>query len=86
MQLDEHYSLDNSEQQWTLRYSKTYTDKDGKSVTSKNEYFFSRMSDALNSYIDKKLKASETVSDAIADLLFTLIDLKNCGFTHNPKK
>lgn len=84
MQLDENYFLENNENQWTLKYVNTYFDsKKNKEVTSRNDYFFYKLSDALNSYIDKKLKASETVSEAIQTLLNSLIELNKKGFSLN---
>lgn len=83
MQLDNDYSLENSEQQWTLKYSKYSTDKDGKETNSKREYFYNNLSHALNAYIDKKLKASESVSEAIQTLLNSLIELNKKGFSLN---
>lgn len=81
MQLDDNYFLENTELQWTLRFSKTYfDDKKGKDVTSKNEWFFNSLSHALNSYIDKKLKASETVDMAIQLLADSVRKLKEKGF------
>ena len=66
MILDENYSLTGEENQWTLYFEKKYfDDKKKKEVVSKNTYYFNKMSDAINSYIDKKLKEKETVSDAI---------------------
>ena len=43
-----------------------------KEVTSKNTYYFKNMKDAINSYIDKKLKEKETVSEAIEELKILL--------------
>ena len=69
MVLDENYSLIGEENQWTLYFEKKYFDnKKKKEVVSKNTYYFNKMSDAINSYIDKKLKEKETVSDAIDEL------------------
>ena len=83
MQLDDNFTLESSEQQWTLRYSKTYTGEDGKEKNPKREYFYNTLSGALNAYIDKKLKASETVDDAIRTLLSSLIELNKKGFSLN---
>lgn len=84
MILDDNYTLENSEIQWTLKYSKTYFDENKqKEVTSKNEWFFNKMSDALNSYIDKKLKACEDVEDAIKTILNSIIELNKKGFSLN---
>lgn len=84
MILDDNYTLENSEIQWTLKYSKTYFDKNKqKEVTSKNEWYFNKMSDALNSYIDKKLKACEDVEDAIKTILNSIIELNKKGFSLN---
>ena len=69
MVLDENYSLIGEENQWTLYFEKKYfDDKKKKEVVSKNTYYFNKMSDAINSYIDKKLKEKETVSVAIEEL------------------
>ena len=69
MKLDENYTLVGDEYQWTLYYEKKYYDNvKKKEVTSKNTYYFKNMKDAINSYIDKKLKEKETVSDAIDEL------------------
>ena len=69
MILDENYSLIGEENQWTLYFEKKYFDeKKKKEVTSKNTYYFKNMKDAINSYIDKKLKEKETVSEAIEEL------------------
>ena len=69
MVLDENYSLIGEENQWTLYFEKKYfDDKKKKEVVSKNTYYFNKMSDAINSYIDKKLKEKETVSGAIEEL------------------
>ena len=77
MVLDENYSLIGEENQWTLLYEKKYFDyKKKKEVVSKNTYYFNKMSDAINSYIDKKLKEKETVSDAIDELKKLLDKLK----------
>ncbi len=77
MVLDENYSLIGEENQWTLYFEKKYFDnKKKKEVVSKNTYYFNKMSDAINSYIDKKLKEKETVSDAIDELKKLLDKLK----------
>ena len=77
MKLDENYSLIGEENQWTLYFEKKYfDDKKKKEVVSKNTYYFNKMSDAINSYIDKKLKEKETVSDAIDELKKLLDKLK----------
>lgn len=77
MILDENYSLIGEENQWTLYFEKKYFDnKKKKEVVSKNTYYFNKMSDAINSYIDKKLKEKETVSDAIDELKKLLDKLK----------
>ena len=69
MKLDENYTLIGDESQWTLYYEKKYFDeKKKKEVTSKNTYYFKNMKDAINSYIDKKLKEKETVSEVIEEL------------------
>ncbi len=77
MVLDENYSLIGEENQWTLYFEKKYfDDKKKKGVVSKNTYYFNKMSDGINSYIDKKLKEKETVSDAIDELKKLLDKLK----------
>lgn len=69
MKLDENYTLIGDESQWTLYYEKKYFDeKKKKEVVSKNSYYFNKMSDAISSYIDKKLKEKETVSKVIEEL------------------
>ena len=69
MKLDKNYTLIGDESQWTLYYEKKYFDeKKKKEVVSKNSYYFNKMSDAINSYIDKKLKEKETVSKVIEEL------------------
>ena len=69
MKLDKNYTLIGDESQWTLYYEKKYYDNvKKKEVTSKNTYYFNKMKDAINSYIDKKLKEKETVSEAIKEL------------------
>ena len=69
MKLDKNYTLIGDEYQWTLYFEKKYFDeKKKKEVTSKNTYYFKNMRDAINSYIDKKLKEKETVSEAIEEL------------------
>lgn len=84
MQLDDNYYLEKNDIQWTLKYSKTYFDENKqKEVTSKNEWFFNNISHALNSYIDKKLKASETVDMAIQLLADSVRKLKEKGFSLN---
>ena len=73
MKLDKNYTLIGDESQWTLYYEKKYYDeKKKKEVTSKNTYYFKNMKDAINSYIDKKLKEKETVSEAIEELKILL--------------
>lgn len=77
MILDENYSLIGEENQWTLYFEKKYFDnKKKKEVASKNTYYFNKMSDAINSYIDKKLKEKETISEAIKELKYLLEKLK----------
>ena len=69
MKLDENYTLIGDEYQWILYYErKYYNEEKKKEVTSKNSYYFNKMKDAINSYIDKKLKEKETVSEAIEEL------------------
>ena len=69
MKLDENYTLIGDESQWTLYYEKKqYDNVKKKEVTSKNTYYFKNMKDAINSYIDKKLKEKETVSEVIEEL------------------
>lgn len=81
MQLDDNFYLEKNDIQWTLKYSKTYwNESKQKEVTSKNEWYFNKISDALNSYIDKKLKASETVDMAIQLLADSVRKLKEKGF------
>ena len=73
MKLDENYTLVGDEYQWTLYYEKKYYDDiKKKEVTSKNTYYFKNMKDAINSYIDKKLKEKETVLEAIEELKILL--------------
>ena len=73
MKLDENYTLIGDEYQWTLYFEKKYFDeKKKKEVTSKNTYYFKNMKDAINSYIDKKLKEKETVLEAIEELKILL--------------
>ena len=77
MVLDENYSLIGEENQWTLYFEKKYfDDKKKKEVVSKNTYYFNKMSDAINSYIDKKLNEKETVSGVIEELKTLLNKLK----------
>ena len=77
MILDENYSLIGEENQWTLYFEKKYFDnKKKKEVVSKNTYYFNKMSDAINSYIDKKLKEKETISEAIKELKYLIEKLK----------
>ena len=77
MVLDENYSLIGEEYQWTLYFEKKYfDDKKKKEVVSKNTYYFNKMNDAINSYIDKKLKEKETISEAIEELKNLLDKLK----------
>lgn len=81
MQLDDNFYLEKNDIQWTFKYSKTYwNESKQKEVTSKNEWYFNKISDALNSYIDKKLKASETVDMAIQLLADSVRKLKEKGF------
>ena len=69
MKLDKNYTLIGDESQWILYYEKKYYDDvKEKEVTSKNTYYFKNMKDAINSYIDKKLKEKETVSEVIEEL------------------
>ena len=69
MKLDKNYTLIGDESQWTLYYEKKYYNEEKKKeVTSKNTYYFNKMKDAINSYIDKKLKEKETVSEVIEEL------------------
>ena len=69
MKLDKNYTLIGDESQWTLYYEKRYYNEEKKKeVVSKNTYYFKNMKDAINSYIDKKLKEKETVSEAIEEL------------------
>ena len=73
MKLDKNYTLIGDESQWTLYYEKKYYDNvKKKEVTSKNTYYFKNMKDAINSYIDKKLKEKETVSEVIEELKILL--------------
>ena len=53
-------------------WKKYYDDVKKKEVTSKNTYYFKNMKDAINSYIDKKLKEKETVSEVIEELKILL--------------
>jgi len=77
MKLDDNYSLIGEENQWTLLYEKKYFDeKKKKEVVSKNTYYFNKMSDGINSYIDKKLKDKETISEAIKELKYLIEKLK----------
>lgn len=77
MKLDDNYSLIGEENQWTLLYEKKYFDeKKNKEVVSRNAYYFNKMSDGINSYIDKKLKEKETISEAIKELKYLLEKLK----------
>ena len=69
MKLDENYTLIGDEYQWTLYYEKKYYNKEKKKeVVSKNTYYFKNMKDAINSYIDKKLKEKETIHESIEEL------------------
>ena len=61
--------MNRNKYQWTLYYEKKYYNEEKKKeVTSKNTYYFNKMKDAINSYIDKKLKEKVTVSEAIEEL------------------
>ena len=73
MKLDENYTLIGDEYQWTLHYEKKYYNEEKKKdVTSKNTYYFKNMKDAINSYIDKKLKEKETIHESIEELRMLL--------------
>ena len=78
MQLDKNYWLEPDEMQWVLHYENTYFDeKKNKNATTKNTYFYGNLSQALTGYVDKKLKKSETVENAISELKTLIEELRN---------
>lgn len=57
IQIDENYQLQNDSNNWILRYEKEMIkEKTGKPYTSKDEWYFPTISQALKKYIDQSLK------------------------------
>lgn len=77
IKLDENYTITSSENQWTLMYERRYVNDNNKEVTSTNQWFHSKLQHTLASYIDKKLKNSETVDEVILSLNKELKNLEN---------
>lgn len=77
IKLDENYSILPLENQWTLVYYRKYINSKKKEVTSTNQWFHSKLQHSLASYIDKKLKSSETVNEIILSLNEELKNLEN---------
>ena len=69
MKLDENYTINSNEFQWTLNYEfKKWSDEKNKIITTKDQYYYPNLKYAIKGYIDKKLKKAETVEETILEL------------------
>ncbi len=69
MKLDENYTINSNEFQWTLNYEfKKWSDEKNKIITTKDQYYYPNLKSAIKGYIDKKLKKAETVEETILEL------------------
>ena len=66
MKLDNNYSLEGEKYQWTLSYeSETKTAENGKKYTSKDNWYYRSIDDALTKYVDECLKPCESVKEVL---------------------
>lgn len=68
IKLDNNYSISGDIYNWTLNFEEERTNKEGKKYTTTEEWYFPKLSQALNKYINQSLKVSESVEDLINKL------------------
>lgn len=78
MKLDDNYTLEISEQKWTLKYSKSSTSEE---IKESNDY--NTLTEAVNAYVDKKMKACKNAKATITTILNSIIELNKNGFSLN---
>ena len=62
--LDDNYTLETDENQWTLKFhSERFDEEKQKTVNSNNQTYHSTIGQALKKYLDNCLKPSEDVAD-----------------------
>lgn len=73
MKLDENYTLDSDKYNWILRRESTreeMVDGEAKTVTSKDNWYYPTLSDALKKYCDQVLKTSLDIADIMVKMAF----------------
>jgi len=68
MKLDENYTLEGEEYNWILFYEKPTgktNEKTGKEIVTKSKWYFPKIEQALQKYIDHVLKPEESVLSII---------------------
>lgn len=73
IQLDDEYSVVSDKYNYVLKYKHTYmgVDKDNnpKKITSKDEWNFPKLSQALSVYLDCSLKSANSIQELYKELL-----------------
>jgi len=68
MKIDENYTLEGEEYNWILLYKKPtgeISEKTGKEIVNKGRWYFPRIEQALQKYVDHVLKPEESVLKVI---------------------
>ena len=72
MKIDENYTVTAGSDQWTLRYEEknNVRQDDGsiKEVTSSDQWYFSRLEQALKKYLDRSMHFNIDVSTAYGEI------------------
>ncbi|AGO47710.1 hypothetical protein Phi4:1_gp173 [Cellulophaga phage phi4:1] len=80
IRLNKYYTISSDKNNWILNYEKERFDEvKGKTITSKDEWFFSKLEDALKNFINASIKDVEkgqTILDAINSAHETIKNVK----------
>ncbi|AGO47311.1 hypothetical protein Phi19:1_gp021 [Cellulophaga phage phi19:1] len=79
MILDKNYKLTGETYNWVLEYESDLKTKDGKEYKSSNTWYFPKIEQALNKYIDESVKPCDgvyKVIDRLNEIQSILIDFK----------
>ena len=81
MKLDENYKLEGEKYNWVLSYeSEVKTNDKGLEYTSKDQWYFSNIQNAIKKYCDESSKQSESIEELkqiLENLNTTIEKLKN---------
>jgi hypothetical protein len=77
IRLNENYTVTSDSNNWMLNYEKTYTNEKGKEVTSRDTWYFPRLSDLLKNYLDLRLKDQGTANDILIAISKVERDIEN---------